>query len=120
MPPCYFQRLVIARIGMTHDPGSRIGRQHALQASFGRIRASRYRHHSGMNRVADPDTAAVMDRHPARAARGIEECVQQRPIAIGALTRPRRTSQLNLAPASARSPYASQQMRAGNPWNFTR
>ena len=43
-----------------------------------------------------------------------------RPITIGARTFPCFTSQLNRRPISARSPYSSQQMRAGSPWNCTR
>jgi hypothetical protein len=41
-------------------------------------------------------------------------------MTIGAFTSPRRTSSLNASPARCRSPYPSQQMRAGNPWNATR
>ena len=43
-----------------------------------------------------------------------------RPMTIGALTSPVRTSSLNASPAFARSPYPSQQIRAGRPWNGTR
>ena len=42
-----------------------------------------------------------------------------RPITIGAATLPFRTSQLNRRPISARSPYSSQQIRAGSPWKWT-
>ena len=43
-----------------------------------------------------------------------------RPITRGAATLPCRTSQLNRSPISARSPYSSQQIRAGSPWKRTR
>ena len=43
-----------------------------------------------------------------------------RPMTIGARTLPCFTSQLNRSPISARSPYSSQQIRAGRPWNWTR
>src|SRR5216684_6590109 len=42
-----------------------------------------------------------------------------RPMTIGAFTAPLRTSSLKRRPARARSPYPSQQMRAGSPWNLT-
>ena len=42
-----------------------------------------------------------------------------RPITIGARTLPFFTSQLNRSPISARSPYSSQQIRAGSPWKCT-
>ena len=42
-----------------------------------------------------------------------------RPITIGALTAPVRTSSLKARPIFARSPYPSQQIRAGNPCDFT-
>ena len=42
-----------------------------------------------------------------------------RPITSGALTRPLRTRSLKARPARSRSPYPSQQMRAGRPWNAT-
>ena len=102
-----------------------------------------------MNRIADPDTAAVMDRHPRGAGRGVQQRIQDRPIrdriaavahvlglAVGRrdrsgvemiaadddrrLTTPRRTRSLIARPKRARSPYPSQKMRAGRPWNATR
>ena len=41
-----------------------------------------------------------------------------RPMTIGACTLPFCTSQLNRSPISARSPYSSQQIRAGSPWKW--
>ena len=41
-------------------------------------------------------------------------------MTIGALSSPEATISLNRAPALSRSPYPSQQMRAGSPWNATR
>ena len=43
-----------------------------------------------------------------------------RPITIGALSSPEATISLNFRPARWRSPYPSQQMRAGRPWKATR
>ena len=42
-----------------------------------------------------------------------------RPITIGAATAPLATRSLNARPARWRSPWPSQQMRAGRPWNWT-
>ena len=42
-----------------------------------------------------------------------------RPITIGALSSPLATISLNRSPARWRSPYPSQQIRAGSPWNLT-
>ena len=41
-------------------------------------------------------------------------------MTTGARTSPERTSSLIASPARARSPSPSQQMRAGNPWKWTR
>ena len=105
--------------------------------------------HPGVDRVADADAAAVMERDPAGAAGGVEQGVEQRPVGdgvampsfiasvsrlgeatepvsrwsrpmtIGAFTFPFFTSQLKRRPISARSPYSSQQIRAGSPWKWT-
>ena len=40
-------------------------------------------------------------------------------MTMGAFTLPLATISLNFKPALARSPYPSQQMREGNPWNGT-
>ncbi len=42
-----------------------------------------------------------------------------RPITIGAEIRPSRTASFIASPNLARSPYFSQQMRDGSPWNVT-
>ena len=41
MPPRCLERFGIAGVGVTHHAGPRVGRQHALQAPFGRIGARR-------------------------------------------------------------------------------
>ena len=40
-------------------------------------------HLSGVLRVADAHAAAVVNRHPRRAARGVQQRVQQRPVGDG-------------------------------------
>ena len=107
-------------------------------------------HHAGVLRVTHADAAAVMQRHPRRAAGGVEQRVQQRPVGdrIGAvqhrfgLAIGRRDAagvemvaadddrRLQLAACHhlverearrrCRSPSPSQQMRAGKPWNAMR
>ena len=37
-------------------------------------------HHAGVLGVAHADAAAVMDRHPGRAAGGVEQRIEQRPV----------------------------------------
>ncbi len=41
-------------------------------------------------------------------------------MTIGARTPPEATRELNARPARSRSPWPSQQMRAGRPWNAMR
>ena len=40
-------------------------------------------HHAGVLRIAHADAAAVVERHPSRARRGVEQRVEQRPVADG-------------------------------------
>jgi hypothetical protein len=40
-------------------------------------------HHARMLREAHADAAAVVQRHPGRAARGVQQRVEQRPVAHG-------------------------------------
>ena len=74
------ERLVVAGVGMAHDAGARIGGEHPLEP-LRRIRAAVGEHdHAGMDRVADPDAAAVVDADPGRARRRVQERVQDRPV----------------------------------------
>ena len=47
------------------------------------LRSIRNNHQACVDRLADPDAAAVMDAHPRRAARGVKERVQDRPVGDG-------------------------------------
>ena len=60
------------------DPG--VAGQHALEPFVRVTRAVGDDHHAGMQRVADADAAAVMDRHPGGAGRCVEQRVQDRPV----------------------------------------
>jgi hypothetical protein len=67
---------------VAHDAGARVGREHSLE-SLCRVGAAVGEHdHAGVDRVADPDAAAVVDADPGRARRRVQERVQDRPVAI--------------------------------------
>jgi len=68
---------------VTHDPQAGIGRQDALQPGGRVVRAVGDDHHPRVNRHPDPDAAAVVDRNPARAAHGIEQRIEDRPVGDG-------------------------------------
>ena len=57
-----------------------IAGQHAREPFIGLARAVRHDHHAGMQRIADADAAAVMDRNPGGAGRGVEQRVEDRPV----------------------------------------
>src|SRR5437867_11743134 len=50
-------RLRVAGVGVTHDAGPRVVRQHALELGVGRRAAVADDDHAGMDRVADPHSA---------------------------------------------------------------
>ena len=59
-------------------PGSAV--EHAFEALRGVVRSVGDDDHPGVDRVADPDTAAVMDADPRRARGSVEERVEDRPV----------------------------------------
>ena len=66
---------------MTPIPGSVVSTRSRRRAqAFGAIGDH---HHAGMLRVSDSHAAAVVDRNPGRAGRGIHQRIQQRPIGDG-------------------------------------
>ena len=65
---------------MAHHAGRRIVGEYALEPPRRIIAAVADDHHSGVLRIAHPDAAAVMQADPCRAARGVQEGVEQRPI----------------------------------------
>ena len=75
--------IVVAGVGVAHDAGAGIGRQHPLEPPVARVGAVGHHHHAGVDRVADADAAAVVQRDPARPAGGVEQRVQQRPVGDG-------------------------------------
>ena len=62
----------------TPMPG--IGREHALEPLGRRVGPVGDDDHARVDRVADPDPAAVVDAHPGRARRDVDERVQDRPV----------------------------------------
>ena len=73
----------VAGIGMAHDAGAGIVPQHPLEPARGIVGAVGDDHHSGVLRIAHADAAAVVERHPGRAASRVEQGVEQRPVADG-------------------------------------
>ena len=63
---------------MTPVPGSVVSTRSSRSAASALPSASD--DHAGVDRVADPDAAAVMDADPRRARRRIEERVEDRPV----------------------------------------
>ena len=68
---------------MADDADAGIAGEHALEPAVGIGRAVGDDHHPGVNRIADADAAAVVDRHPRRAGGGVQQGVQQRPVGDG-------------------------------------
>ena len=68
---------------MADDAHAGIAGQHALEPPVGLGRAVGDDHHAGVDRVADADAAAVVDRHPGGAGGGVEQRVQDRPVGDG-------------------------------------
>ena len=65
---------------MTHHAAARIVPEHAPQAASRRLGAVAHDDDAGVLRVAHADAAAMVNRHPGGAARGIQQRVQQGPI----------------------------------------
>ncbi len=71
---------IVAGVGVTHDPGSRVIVQHAGDALGGLIGAVADDHHAGVLGEAHADAAAVVQGNPGGAAGGVQQGVQQRPV----------------------------------------
>ena len=65
---------------MPHHAGAGVRRQNAAESPLGSVRPIGDDHHARVDRVTDPDPAAVVDRHPRRAAGGVDQGVQDRPV----------------------------------------
>ena len=63
------ERLVVARVGVAHDARARVVGQHALEAERAVVGAVGDDLGAGVDRAADADAAAVVDRDPGGAGR---------------------------------------------------
>jgi hypothetical protein len=76
-------RILIAGVGMTHHAGGRIIPENASNLLAGLDRAVRDQSHARVLRIAHTNAAAVMERDPRRAARRVEQRIQDRPVGHG-------------------------------------
>ncbi len=67
--------------------------------------------------ASDPSSIASVSRYGEATE---PQSRWSRPMTTGALSSPEATISLKRRPARWRSPYPSQQIRAGSPWNSTR
>src|SRR5690349_11249794 len=74
------ERTLVAGVRMTCDTDPGIVRQHALEPLAHLRRAVGYDDLARVQRVSDAHTAAVVERHPTRATRDVEQRVQDRPV----------------------------------------
>ena len=74
------ERLLVAGVGVPHDARAGVGREDALELRRGRVGPVGDDDHAGVDRVADPDAAAVVDADPGRARGDVHEGVQDRPV----------------------------------------
>ncbi len=83
MPFSCLNGLRVARIGMAHDAHAGVGRQDTFQA-FGRLgRAISDDDLPGMLAEANANAAPVMETDPGRAADGVDQGIQDRPVGDG-------------------------------------
>jgi hypothetical protein len=68
---------------MAHHAGGRVVEQHAAQLVGGFGRAVGTDHHAAVLRIAHAHAAAVVQADPGGAAGGVEQGVEQRPVAHG-------------------------------------
>src|SRR5205085_1356112 len=71
------------RVDMADNAQACIGRQHALNALCHHVGSVRNCDLSGMKRVSNSYTAAVVNRYPGSAGCSVEHGVEQRPIRHG-------------------------------------
>ncbi len=78
----------VAGVDVTHHAGPRIGREHALEALCHLVGAVGDDDHARVDRVADPDAAAVVDADPGRSCGRVEQRVEDRPVGdrVGAVS----------------------------------
>ena len=73
VPSRFLFGVLVARVDVPDDAHSGVGPKHAGESAVGVVAAVRDDHHPGMERVADPDPAAVMEADPACPVDGVEQ-----------------------------------------------
>ena len=73
-------RFLVAGVEVAENACRRVGCQNALQALGHLVGAVGDDDHAGVDRVADPDAAAVMDAHPRRTRSRVQQRVEDRPV----------------------------------------
>ena len=68
---------------MAYHPAAGVVGEHPLELLSRQSRPIRNRHLAGVNRAPDADSTAVVDRHPGRSRRGVEQGVEERPVGDG-------------------------------------
>src|SRR5947209_4624956 len=76
-------RVRVSRVRVPHHAGTRIRREDAPELLTSEVGPVRDGDHAGVDRVPDPDAAAVMHGYPRRAGGGVHERVQDRPVGDG-------------------------------------
>src|SRR3990167_5112592 len=74
---------LVARIGMPHHAGARVVPKYARQAPVGRLGPVGHDDHAAVLAVAHAHAAAMVQRHPGRAAGDIQHRIQQGPVRHG-------------------------------------
>src|SRR5215211_7419424 len=59
---------IVPRVRVAHHARAGVRSEHTLKSAVGLWSSVSYRDHSGMNRIPDAHTSAMMNRNPARAA----------------------------------------------------
>src|SRR5918995_329727 len=82
-PACRLAGHLVARVGVTDDAYGRVVGQDPFEAGRSLSGAVGEDLSPGVDGLADSHAPAVVDRDPARSARGVEESVEDRPVGYG-------------------------------------
>jgi hypothetical protein len=72
--------LFVTRIRVTNHAQARVAGEHAFEAPLGFVGAIGHHYHSGMLRITDADTSAVVDGDPGGAGGGVDQRVARNKI----------------------------------------
>src|SRR5699024_6617197 len=79
-PVCLVDGLVVTRVGVENYAHPGVGREHTAGLLGGEFGAIEHDVVVRVERVADADAAAVVDRNDVRARRAVEQGVQDGPV----------------------------------------